>query len=141
MGFSRERSRKALAATGGRDARLAADWILAHVNDSTLDHSSPRNFVVYLCPKGKLQEQCQTFWDASKVQVGVNGAHKSLPHMTLTPTFVCPDENVENLVEIVREAALMLAQEFSKDPLCLEKYQSPNFFGLFVAKHQEDKFR
>ena len=86
---------------------------------------------------GELQQQLSLFWQKSKYKMGWNGAHNSFPHITLTSSFKCPDAEVLNLMQTVSQVSEHFMTDISNTKLLLERYMSPNFFGLFVEKEQE----
>ena len=102
---------------------------------------------------GELQQQLSLFWQKSKYKVGWNGAHNSFPHITLSSSFKCADCDVLELMHNVNQVGSGLHliesnfshyqvsstyhEEMSTTKLQLERYMSPNFFGLFVEKDQE----
>ena len=128
---------QALVATGHRGVQLASDWLLAHVNDPSIDTAQHRDFILYLCPVGELQHQLSLFWQKSKHKMGWNGAHNSFPHITLTSSFKCPDGDVSALMQAVAQVSQHFMDDISHTKLLLDRYMSPNFFGLFVEKDQE----
>jgi len=154
MGISRHRAERALAATGSRGVHIASDWLLAHVNDPTLDADAGdiktwRHFHLYLCPvpESDLGKELQTFWDGCQSQIGWNRAHNSPPHITLCPppppgggAIRVADREVETVAEAVSRTVAEFAGDFAalgSTGLELEKYASTNFVGLFVGKNQD----
>ncbi len=126
-------------ATGSGGLWPALDWLVAHINDPTLDREEAacRSYVLYLCPDGEFQKELQTFWDASRTQIGWNGAHNKLPHISLCQPFACHDRDLEALMAAVAKVAEQFRQDFVGQPLKLERYHSANFLGLFVGKKEE----
>ncbi|KAL4112181.1 hypothetical protein QTP88_016018 [Uroleucon formosanum] len=133
MGFPQNRTEKALAATGNRGVQLAADWLLAHVNDTSLDSSTSREYIVYACPSGSFMYELREFWNKSANKCGRNGAHNFLPHITLVSFFQVPDEYANTLVSILKNVLDEVIKEMTVNDFHLETYTSSNFMGFFLS--------
>ncbi|CAM9765572.1 unnamed protein product [Lampetra fluviatilis] len=131
MGFPRARALKALASTGDHGVQEACDWLFSHLSDPFLDDPLPREYVLYLCPTGRLAQRLSDFWDASRAQCGKNKAHNVFPHVTLCQFFTCEDENAEGLCRGLKGVVETWRPRFPT-PLRLEHFSTPNFLGLFV---------
>ena len=46
-----------------------------------------RDFIVYVCPMGKLAQQLRAYFDAARAACGLNTAHHYMPHIPLTGFF------------------------------------------------------
>uniref|UniRef100_S4R5Z9 Ubiquitin associated and SH3 domain containing Ba n=1 Tax=Petromyzon marinus TaxID=7757 RepID=S4R5Z9_PETMA len=105
--------------------------LFSHLSDPFLDDPLPREYVLYLCPTGRLAQRLSDFWDASRAQCGKNKAHNVFPHVTLCQFFTCEDENAEGLYRGLKGVVETWRPRFPT-PLRLEHFSTPNFLGLFV---------
>lgn len=92
LGIKREKLEKALAATAYQSGTDAINWLIGHSKDSLVNNDnvlSTRDFILVLCPIGKLANQIGTFFQQSKSKCGANEAHFTnlLPYMKLSPFF------------------------------------------------------
>lgn len=136
MGFPKQRSEKALAATGDQGVQLASDWLLSHVNDPYLDTVAPREYILYLYPIGELQKQLMIFWEKSLSACGWNSAHSYFPHMTLCRFFEVEDSKTGVVKQVLKKLQPLLDKPPGK--LKLDYFSQSNFIGLFV---QQDYYK
>ena len=92
LGIKKEKLEKALAATGFQNSVDAINWLMKHAKDPLLSNESimsSRDYMLVLCPIGRLASQISTFFQQSKSKCGPNEAHYHhvLPYMKLSPFF------------------------------------------------------
>ena len=102
LGIKKEKLEKGLAATGYQNSVDAINWIMKHAKDPILMNdsiTSTRDYILVMCPIGRLANQIGTFFQSSKAKCGPNEAHYHhlLPYMKLSPFFKIPDSEVSNL--------------------------------------------
>ncbi|ESO06362.1 hypothetical protein HELRODRAFT_186383 [Helobdella robusta] len=132
MGFPKLRAEKALAATGDKGVQLACDWLLSHVRDPTLDENRQREYTLYLCPLGPLQQEFLDFWQKSFKECGWNRAHNYFPHITLCSFFQASNSMVSLLSHTVKN----ISEKYSSllEKLEFDYFSSVKFVGLFVME-------
>ncbi len=92
LGIKKEKLEKSLAATGYQNSVDAINWLMKHAKDPLLANesiASSRDYMLVLCPIGRLASQISTFFQQSKIKCGPNEAHYHhvLPYMKLSPFF------------------------------------------------------
>ena len=61
-----------------------------HRDDPSVTAEPYRQYILFLTPKGPLNDKLNEFWSASLKQCGRNAFHDCFPHITLTRFFqVC----------------------------------------------------
>lgn len=139
LGFPKHRVEKALASTGNRNAQVAAEWLIHHVNDPTLDESTPREYILYLCPTGPLLEQIERYYQET-LKISFNTAHNCMPHIALCSFFQAPDEAVDLLISGLEHAVDKMKNDLPTQ-LTLEFYKANQLIGLFLSEDQNDCFK
>jgi hypothetical protein len=107
LGVKRERAEKALAATAYASSMDAVGWLMAHSRDPLIATPngdavlSTRDFMLVLCPVGRLASQIAAFFQQSRAKCGPNDAHFTniLPYMKLSPFFKVSLNLSVNLLE------------------------------------------
>ena len=92
LGIKREKLEKGLSATGYQNSVDVINWLMKHSKDPVLANdsiTSSRDYMLVMCPIGRLASQIGTFFQQSKVKCGTNEAHfhHVLPYMKLSPFF------------------------------------------------------
>ncbi|XP_033119264.1 protein UBASH3A homolog [Anneissia japonica] len=140
MGFPKHRVEKSLASTGNQGVQQASDWLLNHLEDATLDEQMPREFIMYACPVGPFAEELEAFWEQSLKEVGHNGAHGLLPHVTLCSFFSCDDSLVAEVTHAFQLAIDRWKNE-APDQIAVEYFAAANFIGLFIEEKNAEYMR
>jgi hypothetical protein len=92
LSIKKDKIEKALAATGYQNSTEAINWIMKHSKDALLNQDSviaTRDYILVICPVGRLATQITTFLHQSRLKCSNNEAHFNnlLPFMKLTPFF------------------------------------------------------
>jgi len=116
LGIRQDRAEKALAACAYKGMSEAIHWLIKHSKDPLIFNAnsqeltgsnsaaatSSREFILLLCPVGRLANEISHFFKDSRHKLGLNEAHykNSLPYMKLTPYFRAYDSHVIHLHKV-----------------------------------------
>jgi hypothetical protein len=102
LNIKKEKIDKVLAAIPFQNSVEAVNWLMRHSKDPMLNNdsvTSSREYILVMCPVGRLANQIGTFFQQSKMKHGPNEAHFNnlLPFIKLSPFFKLPDSQLINL--------------------------------------------
>jgi hypothetical protein len=102
LNIKKEKIDKVLAAIPYQNSVEAVNWLMRHSKDPMLNNdliTSSREYILAMCPVGRLANQIGTFLQQSKMKHGPNEAHFNnlLPFIKLSPFFKLPDSQLVNL--------------------------------------------
>lgn len=124
---------KALSATGYKSESDAAQWLLFHLDDPTLDEPSYREFCLFLCAHSELAMKMQDFWNESSINDGWNQAHEFPPHITLLSNVRVSDDKVLQFHRIYDRILQGNSDLLKFDQIPLKLVRSDDFIGYIVS--------
>lgn len=89
-----------------------------------------RQFIIYACPVGELNNQIETYFARSKELYGENKAHKYMPHCTLTGFFTDDLSSMNFYLQALDKAYLETKKNNSLDVKIQKITFSENWHGI-----------
>ena len=92
-------------------------WSRWESQSPLLGHQVRNKYIIYVCPTGGLANRLTTYFTRSSEVCGPNGAHKYMPHCSLTGFFEHEDKDVDRWKKIIQNVLSVMIANMPKPPV------------------------